>query len=205
MAIHGSVLFMKRVAIYFRHQGLRSEPDGGTHPDLRRAVEEGGAVVVATYCDDGGMAGRGKYTGWNELVRTLGQIDQVLVATAGDLPGRTVADLLKILATFHGDHVDLRLHKQGIDTSTGFGVLEIIEVYRRAKLSAAIRRGQAAGRVAGRITGRPAIPPSIRNRIRSLLAEGNAGTRAIARRFGVSPASVINIRKTLIEVGGDAA
>jgi DNA invertase Pin-like site-specific DNA recombinase len=162
-------------------------------------------VVVATFVDDAAITRRGKYAGWREMLSALDQVDEVIVASAGDLPGRNVADLLKLLGVFRDHHVGLYLHCEEIGTgSTSFAALEIVEAYRRAKLSAAIKAGQVVARAAGRRIGRPVIPPGLVSRIRASLEEG-LGVRPTARRFNISPASVINIRRIMTEVDANAA
>jgi hypothetical protein len=49
---------------------------------------------------------------------------------------------------------------------------------------------------AGKGIGRPIVPHCVRDRILAALAEGG-GVRTTARRFNVSPASVINIRRAM--------
>jgi DNA invertase Pin-like site-specific DNA recombinase len=184
---------MKRAAIYCR----QAIPDTEHLSTLRQAVEARGDTVAATFIDDGRIVGRGKYAGWNKLVSKLDEVDQIVVADAGDLLGRTVADLLKILDLLRDHGVGLFLHDERIDTSgSGFTVLDLISVYRRAKLSQAIRRGQAKAVAAGKRVGRPIVPHRVQDRIRAALAQGG-GVRTTARRFNVSPATVINIRRTI--------
>jgi DNA invertase Pin-like site-specific DNA recombinase len=184
---------MKRVAIYSRHTG----PTPNVLSDLRHTVEARGDMVVASFVDDGRIAGRGKYSGWNALAATLHDVDQVAVLSAGDLPGRTVGDLLRLVATFRDRGVVLDIVDQRMDTgSAGFALLDLITAYRAAKLSQAIQAGQARALAAGKRIGRPIIPPGILSRVAACLADGG-GIRPTARRFNVSPASVINIRRTM--------
>jgi DNA invertase Pin-like site-specific DNA recombinase len=184
---------MKRVAIYSRHPG----PITDVLSDLRQAITTRGDAVVATFADDGRIEGRGKYTAWNSLIANLEDVDQVAVPSSGDLPGRNVSDLLKLLATFHDRGVGLHVSDLGIDTgSAGFAVLDLIKAFRSAKLSAAIKAGQVRALAAGRRIGRPVIPAGVQGRVGACLAAG-AGIRPTARRFNVSPASVINIRRAM--------
>jgi DNA invertase Pin-like site-specific DNA recombinase len=112
---------------------------------------------------------------------------------------RRLRGLLKDLGTLRDHGVSLYVHSAGIDTSMGsaFAVLDIIDAFRRAKLSRAIRLGQARCVAAGKVIGRPAIGLSVRTQIQAYLAEG-AGLRSTARRFRVSPASVVNIRRASV-------
>jgi DNA invertase Pin-like site-specific DNA recombinase len=152
---------MLRVAIYIRQTG--TEPE--LIYSLRRTIEHHGDTVVAIYADNGRLTGRGKYAEWRRLLADLNAVDQVALTHAGDIPGKTVADLLKILAILRDhrvilailrDHrVGLYLHDEQIDTaSSGFALLDLIRAYRRAKLSQAIRGGQAKAVAAGKRIGR---------------------------------------------------
>jgi DNA invertase Pin-like site-specific DNA recombinase len=184
---------MQRTAIYFRHTGCTTD----VPPDLRQAITACGDIVVATFADDGRIVGRGKHAGWNSLVANLDHVDQVAVANAGDLPGRNVGDLLKLVATFRDRGVVLYIVNQRIDTgSTGFAVLDLIAAYRAAKLSQAIKAGQVRALAAGKRIGRPLIPSGVLRGVVASIADG-AGVRPTARRFNVSPASVINIRRSM--------
>jgi DNA invertase Pin-like site-specific DNA recombinase len=179
---------------------------GGTDPellhDLRQTVADRGDIALETFVDDDRIVGRGKYAGWRKLLAGLDQVDQIVVGGAGDLPGRTVADLLKILGTFRDHDVSLYLHREGIDTSSSsFATLEIVEAYRRAKLSAAIRAGQAKAMAAGKRIGRPPIPPGVLRRIRASLDEG-LGIRATSRKLNVSAASVMTVARSMKTVAG---
>jgi hypothetical protein len=185
-----------RVAIYRRTVGTSAE----LPHTLRRTVEDRGAVVVATYEDDAQITGRGKYAGWRTLIAHLDTVDQIVVSNAGDIPGKTVPDLLKVLGVLRDYCVGLYLRDEQIDTgSTGFALLDLITAYRKAKLSQAIRNGQVKAVVAGKRIGRPIVPGRVRDRIRAGLANGG-GVRPTARLFKVSPASVINIRRTIAAV-----
>jgi DNA invertase Pin-like site-specific DNA recombinase len=179
-----------RTVIYLR----RSFTENGTEAELlRESVENVGDTVIATFADDPAIPGKGKYAGWNAMLRDLGNIDQIIVASAVDLPGTKVQHLLAILSILRDHDVSLRLHRESIDTDDGAAtVLDLIKAYRAAKLSEAIRHGISKARRAGKVIGRPAVPDHVRRDIQIAVADGG-GIRPTARRFGVSPASVINI------------
>jgi DNA invertase Pin-like site-specific DNA recombinase len=183
-----------RTFIYVRH----SFDENGTEAELlRKSAEDRGDTVIASFDDDPAIVGRGKNAGWNAMIDSLENTDQIVVGCAGDLPGRKVADLLKILAMIRNRGVRLRLHRECIDTEGGpAAILDLITAYRAAKLSAAIRRGISKARTEGKVIGRPAVPDHVRRCIRIAVTDG-AGIRPTARRFGVSPASVINIRRMM--------
>ncbi|MGD0105149.1 MAG: recombinase family protein [Rhodopila sp.] len=184
---------IQRVFIYVRQTGTQPEL---VH-SLQQTVANRGGNVVSVHTDDAAITGRGKYAGWRNMVADLGAVDQVVLSNAGDLPGKTVADLFKVLAILRNHGVGLYLHAERIDTaSTTFAVLDIVAGYRAAKLSEAIRAGQMRARAAGRTIGRPIVPHGVQERVRIALADGG-GIRPTARRFNVSPASVINIRRSM--------
>jgi hypothetical protein len=189
---------LQRVVIYARKQTCQTRPATELSGDLRRIVEGRGDIVTAIYTDGDALAGRGRYSGWKALFANLNDVDQIALATIGDIPCRTVADLLRILATIRDHGVGLQMAAEDIDTGSGsaFTVLTIIEAYRRAKVSEAIKAGQRKALAAGKRVGRPMVPIAVRRRIQMALADGE-GIRRTAKKYGVSPGSVVNIRRTM--------
>jgi len=187
---------MLRAALYIRRPAGRTDWD--PCPDLQQAVESRGGIVVATYTDDDGSTVRARYAGWKALLANLDAIDEVVVGSVGDLPGRNVRNLLRLLGTLRDHRVSLYLNREGINTgnATASDLLDIAGAWRRAKLSTAIKYGQARAVEAGKIIGRPAIPHGVVVGIQRSLADG-AGIRWTARRFKVSPGSIINIRRSM--------
>ena len=187
----------RRTILYITGQSCSAGTFDELASSLRRSVEERGDVVVGTFSDHDAH-GRRK-AGWKALLANLDDADQIAMASAGDLPGRTVNDLLRLLGTLRDHGVGLFLLTENIDTASGSAaVLDLIGAYRSAKLSTAIRRGQERARAAGKIIGRPAIPQGVLVRIRASLASGG-GIRPTAKKFGVSPASVVNIRRSMTQ------
>jgi hypothetical protein len=185
----------KQVVLYAVLQSVSTDTSPEPLEDLRQAVEDRGDTVAGSYVDYGPEVRlRQRNVGWKTVLGSLDDIDQVAVMSAGDLPGKTVKELLKVLDCLRAHGVSLYLHGECIDTSNGSAAfLDLMAAYRRAKLSQAIRRGQ--GKTDKRI-GRPAIPQGVVIRIQAYLLAGH-GTRITARRFNVSPASVINIRRSM--------
>lgn len=186
---------MENAAIYIGKETVRSGTSAEVADTLLTAMGAAGLTVPATYVEDGKRRGRGPQSAWARLMANLDGVDQIVVATATDLPGWTVADLLKLLDTLREAQVSLYCHAEAVGSYNGSqALLDLIAAYRRAKLSQAIRRGQERARAAGRHIGRPAIPASIRRRVQEALAAG-APIRSTARKFGLSPASIVSIRK----------
>ena len=183
-----------KIIIYSRQASTQC---GSQLEVLRKSIESRGDKIVGIVADDPAIVGRGKYAGWRAIVDDLAQIDQIVIGSAGDLPGKSVADLLKILAVLNDHDVGLCAVHEGIDTCAGpSALLDLITAYRAAKLSEAIRAGQAKARKAGKILGRPPVPDHIKRRIADAMAT-EPGIRTTARQFGVSPGTIINIRRIM--------
>src|SRR5690348_8341787 len=180
-----------RVALYIRGQPIDDEFIGR----LRRQVEVAGDQVAAVFADDGKRCRRQRGP-WQILLASLETVDLIALPSAIDLPARSQRDLLAILGRLRDRRVGLWLMADAIDTRSGspFVVLDVLEAFRKSRLSAAIRRGQAIALAAGKSISRPAIPTLVEAGVRQSLWEG-AGVRAIARQFGISAGSVINIRR----------
>lgn len=196
----------RHALIYISRQSCSSGLSGELEDRLRRSVEAQGDVVLGACAEHTALIGRGRIAGWKSLLAGLDGIDVVVVASAGDLPGRSVKDLLAILGHLRGSGVGLHLVAEGIDTATAPAVamLDLIDAYRRAKLSQAIKSGQAKAIAAGKKIGRPEVPECVRQRIRAALA-GGGGIRSTARRFNVSGGTVINIMRSIARAEVEAA
>jgi hypothetical protein len=105
----------QRVVLYCRPPA-RSDP--GLPERLRQAVDDRGDTVAATYTDDAEIIGRGKYTAWRRLISCLDDMDEIIVSNAGDIPGRSIGDLLTILGLLCDHGVRLRLLDVGSGTET---------------------------------------------------------------------------------------
>jgi hypothetical protein len=192
--IRASFLLMKSI-IYSREISTRNGVEAAV---LRATVENGGDTVIATFNDDPTILSKGKFAGWRKVIANLDQADQVVVGSIGDLPGRSVVDLLKILGVLNGHGVGLCLHREGINTDDGAAaIIDLVNVYKKVKLSETIRRGILKAKQAGKTPGRPKIPEQVRRNIQTALANG-AGIRPCARRFRVSAGTVVNIKRTMV-------
>ena len=162
---------------------------------LRKSFEARGDTVIAIVTDDPAITGKGKYAGWRSAVSELAQLDQIVVNSAGDLPGKSTTDLLKILETLCDHGVTLVSAQENIDTGSGSAaVIDLVAAYRKAKRSESIRRGIEKSRQAGTVMGRPRVPNRVRRQIQTALENG-AGIRPLARRFNVSAGTILNIAR----------
>ena len=107
-------------------------------------------------------------------------------------------ELLRLLGIFRDYGVGLVIAAEGIDTSTGspYTLLDVIDEFRRTKLSRAIRAGQAKALAAGKTIGRPKVPVAVRNHIWACVVRGS-GIRPTAHKFGVAPGTVINVVRSM--------
>ena len=194
----------RRTIIYVSGYSPRQE---STAEALRRAVEDRGDVVAGTFIEHVAPSSRqGRQAGWKCLLANLDGVDQIAVASAGDLPGKSVKDLLNVLGRLRDHGVDLLLVAESIDTGfcSAFDLLDLVASYRRAKLSQAIRAGQARAVAAGKKIGRPMVPAGVRTRIQVALHNG-AGIRPTARQFGVSKGTVQNLLAAMVSVEAESA
>jgi DNA invertase Pin-like site-specific DNA recombinase len=196
----------RRTLVYISERACSAGTSSELAERLRHAVADRGDVVVGTFSDDdAGGRRRHRSSAWRAVLASLDGVDVVVVASAADLPGRTVADLLRLLGTLRDHGVGLFLLTEGIDTASGSAaLLDLISAYRAAKLSEAIRRGQDRARAAGKSIGRPAIPQAVLISIQVCLQRGG-GIRPTARSFNVSPASVVTIKRSMVATIAQAA
>ena len=143
----GFIRLLIRTAIYFRRSIGNLAIEGDLRRDLRQTVENRGGVVVASYIDDDASTVRTRNVGWKTLLANLDGIDEVVVASAADLPGRTVTNLLTVLGTLRGHRVSLYLHREGINigSASAADLLDIAGAWQRAKLSKAIKAESKPG------------------------------------------------------------
>jgi hypothetical protein len=191
---------MSRTILYTIVRSISTETFPQPTNLLRQAVENRGDTVVGSFVDYGPeIRLRQRNVGWKNILASLDGVDQVAVMSAGDLPGKTAKDLLRLLGHLREHNVSLFVHNAGIDTSNGSAAfMDLIQAYRAAKLSQAIRKGIVNAREVGKVIGRPKVPASVRYRIQACLAQG-CGIRPTAKRYRVSPGTVINIRRSMVE------
>jgi DNA invertase Pin-like site-specific DNA recombinase len=183
-----------RILIYVPCHCIRMGTSAAYIDNVRRAIEGRSDLAVEKVAAQHAGTRRKRGAGWTILIAHLDGVDQVAVMSAADLPARTVKDLLRLLGILRDHGVGLILIAEGIDTSRGsaFAMLDVIDEFRRTKLSRSICAGQAKARAVGKAIGRPKIPAAIRDRIRACIAAGS-GIRPTAYEFGVAPGTVINV------------
>lgn len=113
----------------------------------------------------------------------------VVAAWSVDRLGRSLQDLVALLADLQSMKIDLYLHQQALDTSTPtgkamFGMLGVFAEFERSMIQERVRAGLARARVKGKTLGRPRIDADIEVRVRELAA-GGMGKDRIARTLGI--------------------
>lgn len=120
-----------------------------------------------------------------------------LVVTKLDRLARSVAHLMDILAQLEKRKVSLRILSMGVDTSTPTGKLMLtilggVAEFEREVMLERQREGIAKAKAEGKYKGRAPTARAKADLVLSLHAE-NLGATEIARRTGVSRASVYRI------------
>ena len=108
-----------RAAIYLRVSTDEQTTDNQER-ELRAAAERIGHEVVAVYRDAGisGSKGRDQRPGFDAMHKDASRRRfDVVMAWSVDRLGRSLQNLVELLAELHGKRVDLYPHQQGIDTS----------------------------------------------------------------------------------------
>jgi DNA invertase Pin-like site-specific DNA recombinase len=201
----GLTMRTKRAAIYLRVSTTDQNTDNEEH-ELRQVAERAGWEVVKVYRDLGisSAKGRDKRPQFDALCHdaTKRQFDIVL-AWSVDRLGRSLQDLVGFQGEIHSLKIDLRLHQQGIDTTTPagkalFNMMGVFAEFERSMFQERVRAGLERARREGKRLGRPPIASTLRERIQEALrAPGRPGVRKIAIQFGVNVSTVQRISSRL--------
>lgn len=186
----------KRVAMYLR-VSTSEQTTKNQRRELIAVAKRQGWNVVRVFVDEGisGAKGRGQRPGLDAMLRGVARKDFDLVAAwSVDRLGRSLQDLVSLLAEFHAKHVDLYLHQQGLDTTTPSGkamfqMLGVFSEFERAIIRERIRSGLARARAEGKVFGRPRVSEKVETAIRAARRQGK-GMRRIARELGVGVSTV---------------
>lgn len=129
-------------------------------------------------------------------VREILQAGDVLVVTRLDRLGRSIPDLVRLLAELHERGVQLQSLEDDIDTTAPHGkmlrkFLSALRSYERALSEERAAAARAAARARGRKGGRPARwSEEERARIRQMYREGVSAHEIMASFPGLSRASI---------------
>jgi DNA invertase Pin-like site-specific DNA recombinase len=181
----------KRVALYLR-VSTNDQTTKNQRRELFAVANRQGWEVVETFVDEGisGAKGRDKRPGLDAMLRGVARKDFDLVAAwSVDRLGRSLQDLVSLLADLHAKQVDLYLHQQGLDTTTPSGkamyqMLGVFSEFERSIIRERIRAGLARARAEGKKFGRPRVSRDKEADIRAARRKG-IGIRRIATNLGV--------------------
>lgn len=192
----------KRVALYLR-VSTSEQTTKNQRRELTAVAKRQGWDVVRVFVDEGisGSKGRGQRPGLDAMLRGVSRKDFDLVAAwSVDRLGRSLQDLVSLLAELHSKTVDLYLHQQGLDTTTPSGkamfqMLGVFSEFERAIIRERIRAGLARARAEGKVFGRPRVSETVETAIRAARRKG-MGMRRIARELGVGVSTVQRVTGT---------
>ena len=123
--------------------------------------------VVHRFVDQGisGARGREQRPQFEALHQAIARREcEVVLVWSIDRLGRSLSDLMGLLNELHAKHIDLYLHRQGIDTTTPAGkmlfqMLGVFAEFQRSLIQERVRAGLARSRDQGTRLGRPRVPP----------------------------------------------
>jgi DNA invertase Pin-like site-specific DNA recombinase len=190
-----------KVALYLRTSTLDQTTENQER-ELRAAAARLGHEIVEVYSDNGisGSKSRDQRPAFDRLHKDAARRRfDLVMAWSVDRLGRSVQDLVAFLSELHASRVGLYLHQQGLDTTTPSGramfqMMGVFAEFERAMIAERVRAGmlraKATGTKSGKAIGRPAIDPDRCEAIRQAYRAGGIGLRGVAKRFGVSVATV---------------
>lgn len=190
----------RTVALYARVSTDQQTTDNQL-TELRAVCKRHGWTVAREYVDHGisGAKGRKDRPQFDALHKGIARREFDMVAAwSVDRLGRSMTDLLDLLATLDEKRIGLYLHQQALDTTTpaGRALFQMCGVFAefersmiRERVNAGIARARAKGTRSGNPIGRPRATDKVEQRIRDLAADG-MGKLKIARTLGVGTSVV---------------
>jgi DNA invertase Pin-like site-specific DNA recombinase len=171
-----------------------------TTENQRREIEAAG-YVVAFWFEDEGVSGKVSAMQRPQFAKMLGQIrdGETLVVTKLDRLGRDAQDVgatIKMLAARRIEVVVLQLGKLDLTSAAGKLMLTMLAAVAEMERDLLVERtqsGLARAKAEGKVLGRP-YKTSDEQRAAIKVAHGAGETvSALAREYGISRASVLNI------------
>ena len=194
----------KRVAIYCR-VSTESQSPQNQEIELREVADRSGWEVVGVYTDHGlsGAKSRKDRPALDRLMKDAVRRRFDIVAVAAiDRLGRSLTDLLGLLADFHSAGIDLYVRREGLDTTSptgraAFSMIGIFCEFERSLLRQRVLAGLARARAEGKVLGRPRMPDQKTRAVREALLAGDQSLRRIAAQTGASLSSVQRVKASL--------
>ena len=140
-----------RTAIYARVSTLDQSPANQIDA-LNEVGQRLGWQIIEVFVDLGISGAKGRRPALDRLLKGVNRREFDLVAVwSVDRLGRSLSDLLALLAEFNAKGVGLYLHQQGIDTATPAGrilfqVVGVFAEFERAMLVDRVKAGLARAR-----------------------------------------------------------
>ena len=156
------------------------------------ALKEAGCGKIFQERACGADRGRPQFTAALDYLRA----GETLVVWKLDRLARSMTQLVETMERLRRESIEFRSLTEGIDTSTPggklvFHIFGAIAEFERDMIRERTMAGLAAARARGQIGGRPrSLDTAAMKTIVGRLADGNTSVRAIAREFGVAPATV---------------
>lgn len=186
----------KRVVLYGR-----KARDGISIADqlltLREVADSKNWFVAKEYVDRTINYTKDKSSG-NEFQKlreglTRSEFDLVMVFSIDRL-GKSLQELMSFSSDLHASHIDLYLHKQGIDTSTPkgkplFSMCRLFGEFERSIISERVTAGINRARCQGKTLGRPRVSPEVEHQILTYRLQG-MGMKPIARTLKIGTSVV---------------
>jgi DNA invertase Pin-like site-specific DNA recombinase len=169
--------------------------------ELRQVAERHGWRVAAEFADNGisGSKGRDQRPGLDAMMQAVARREvDVVMAWSVDRLGRSLQNLVELLAELHGKRVDLYLHQQGIDTSTPAGkalfqMMGVFAEFERAMIRERVNSGLARAKAQGKRLGRPRNDNAKQQAAVVRLRKQGVGILKIARQVGTGTSYVQRI------------
>jgi DNA invertase Pin-like site-specific DNA recombinase len=169
--------------------------------ELRQVAERHGWRVAAEFADNGisGSKGRDQRPGLDAMMQAVARREvDVVMAWSVDRLGRSLQNLVELLAELHGKRVDLYLHQQGIDTATPAGkalfqMMGVFAEFERAMIRERVNSGLARAKAQGKRLGRPRNDNAKQRAAVVRLRKQGVGILKIARQVGTGTSYVQRI------------
>ena len=168
--------------------------------ELVEACERNGWEIVAEFADEGisGSKGRDKRPGLNSLMKGVVRREfQIVMVWSLDRMGRSLIDLVNILAELDAKNVGFYSHKQALDTTTPsgrlmFSIVGAMAEYEKSIIKERVVAGLEAAKAKGKKLGRPSKAKEKTPEIIKLRQEGWGFTR-IAKALSLGGGTVQRI------------
>jgi DNA invertase Pin-like site-specific DNA recombinase len=189
----------KRAALYARVSTDGQTPENQLK-ELRSVAKRMGWKVTGEFIDQGisGTQGREQRPAYDRLCVAVARCEvDLLMAWSVDRLGRSLQQLIVLLADLHAKRIDLYLHQQGIDTTTPAGkamfqMCGVFAEFEQAMIRERVQAGLARARAQGKTLGRPRIGSTIEKAVMAARAEGK-GIKKIAYELKIGVSTVQRI------------